>query len=162
MLRDFDVGTVNIFHSTSFNTKSMCTSALAIELFPFIDGFRIGFTIRHSLERMLSLKFGLTIYTDSHSLYGLCISLTQTTERRLQIDLALIGEAYERREMTDILSVESKQNAADNFIKPDKQAGILPKVEQNDHFMPMFKSWAKPDDQRESTSDNSIEANIQK
>jgi len=162
MLRDSDVGTVNIVHYTSSKSKRVCKSALAAELFAFIAGFDIVFTIRHSLERMFPRKIDLTIYTDSHSLYGLCISLAQTTERRLQIDLALIREAYERREITNIIWIEGKQNPADDLTKPDKQSGILHKVIAHNHFKPSQKSWVKRDELRVSTTGNSATTNIQK
>ncbi len=106
---DSDVVTVHIVHYTSSKSKRVCKSALTAELSALIDGFEIGFTIRHFLELVLSRKVDLTIYTDSHSLYGLCIYLTQTTERRIQIDLALICESTERREIANNLWIESKK-----------------------------------------------------
>ena len=52
-------------------------------------------------------EIALTICTDSRSLYGLCISLSPTTEKRLQIDLAIISEVYEAREITKLDAVET-------------------------------------------------------
>ncbi len=105
MLRNSDGGTVSIFYFTSSESERGCQSALAPETFAFIDEIDIGFKIHHSLERILSRKVDLTINTDRNSLYGLCIYLTQTAERRLQVDLALNLEAYERREIIYILRI---------------------------------------------------------
>lgn len=53
-----------------------------------------------------SVTQATVLYTDNHSLYGLSISVAHTTERKLQIDFSIICEAYERRDITDIVWIE--------------------------------------------------------
>ena len=44
----------------------------------------------------------MIIYTDSRSLYDGLVSLNTTTEKRLLIDLHLLRQAYERREIAEV------------------------------------------------------------
>lgn len=66
-------GTVNIFLLTLTKSKLVCSSALTVELFALVDGYDIGHKIAYTLEEPYGRKVTLPIYTDSHSLYGLCI-----------------------------------------------------------------------------------------
>lgn len=88
-------GKVSIIHYKLTKSNSVCRSALAAELLALIDGYDARYTIAYSLEKPYGRKVNLSIYTDSHPLYGLCISLEHTTERRLQSDSAMISHAHE-------------------------------------------------------------------
>ena len=58
----------------------MCKSALAAELLAMVDGFDVGFSIRETLVRITGRKtIPLHLVSDSLSLYGLVVSLAQTT-----------------------------------------------------------------------------------
>lgn len=81
----------------------MCKSVLAAEFLAPMEGYDAGYMIAHTLSELIGRKTDLTLYTDSRSLYELCISLALTTKRRLQIDLVVIRQAYERRDITDII-----------------------------------------------------------
>lgn len=98
MLRDKLTGIVNIIHYEYLKSKRVCKSILAARLSALADGFDVRFTIRHVLTAIMKRKINLDVYTDSRPLYGLCLSLAHTTERRLQIFFSLLREAYERRE----------------------------------------------------------------
>ncbi len=115
MMRNRKTGAANIVQYSSTKSKRVCKSSLAAELFALVDEFKIGYTVAHFMSELLMRKVTLTLYTDSQSLYRLCISLAQTTERRLQIDLTLIREAYEKRDITDIMWISGKQNPADGL-----------------------------------------------
>lgn len=94
-------------------------SVLAAELFALVDGFDIEFSTSHQTSQMVGRKVDLVLYNDWQSLYVLSISLAQTTERRLHIDLAIIREGYESRYITEIVWIEGTKNPADDFTKPD-------------------------------------------
>ena len=69
-----------------------------------VGGFCVGFSIRNSVERMLGLNtVDLTMILDSSSLFGLLVSQTHTTKQRLQIDLEMLRESYENREISNIV-----------------------------------------------------------
>lgn len=131
---------INILHFSSTKSKRVCKSVLAAELFALVDGFDIVYTITDGLERLLLRKVDLTIYTDSQSLYGLCISLSQTTEHRLHINLALIREAYERRDITKVVWIAGHLNPADGLTKTDRRCGVLPELLATNMFLPKARA----------------------
>ena len=59
----------------------------------------------------------MVIYTDSRSLYDSLVSLNSTTEKRLLIDLHLLRQAYERREIAEVRWIPTEQNPADALTK---------------------------------------------
>lgn len=80
---------VNIVDYSSTNGKWVCKSVLAAEMFSFIDGFDAPYAVSHAISELLGRSLNLTRYTDSRSLYWLCIFLAYTSTRGLSIDLGL-------------------------------------------------------------------------
>lgn len=104
MLRDSKTGMVNIVHFSSNKSKRVCKSVLAAELHAFVDGYDLGYSLKNSIQTITGTNnVPLVMYNDSKCLYGLCVSLAGTTEKRLHIDLALIREAYEKRDISSII-----------------------------------------------------------
>lgn len=146
MIRNKHTMDVNIIHFSSSKSKRVAKSVLAAELFSMIDGYDVGFSIKEAVVRMTGLKnVELTLQTDSKSLYDLVISLAQTTERRLQIDLEILREGYERREISNIVWIAGNQNPADDLTKPDKRNGTLAQVVSTCKFAPTAVSWIERD-----------------
>lgn len=146
MIRNMETCDANIVHYTSSKSKRIAKSVLAAELFAMVDGFDLGFSIKESLERISGKKnVDLTLMTDSLSLYGLTISLAQTTERRLQIDLEVLREAFERREIQNIIWIAGQENPADDLTKPDKRSGKLAHLVDSNKFAPTKISWIDRD-----------------
>ena len=52
------------------------------------------------------------------------MSLTSTQERRLQIDLHMLRQAYENREINDILWLKGDSNPADALTKEGANAEL--------------------------------------
>ena len=112
-------GAANIIHYSSQKSKRMNRSALAAELYAMMNGFDTAAALKVSLDQ-LEVNNGaaakrypvsannppkgavpMVIYTDSRSLYDSLVSLNTTTEKRLLIDLHLLRQAYERREIAE-------------------------------------------------------------
>lgn len=55
--------------------------------------------------------------TEYRWLYELIIGLTSATDRRLLIDLTCIREAYELRELREIVWIKSRDNPNDSLTK---------------------------------------------
>ena len=117
MLRDSISGRCSILHYVSAKTKRVCRSVLAAEVMAMIEGFDVGFICRDVAVRLLGTHLPLVMCTDSRSCYHLAISLTRTRERRLQIDLHVIREAYEKRNIMSILWIKGGSNPADGLTK---------------------------------------------
>ena len=146
MIRDSSTKTVNVIHFVSSKSKRVCKSALAAELLAMVDGFDVGFSIEKTLVRITDRKtIPLHLVSDSLSLYGLVVSLTQTTKRRLQIDLMMLREAFENREITSVIWTPGNENPADDLTKPDKRCDALAKLLKTGTFDPDEAAWIKRD-----------------
>ena len=65
-------------------------------------GFDQSFVIKHTLKLFIVRAVAHQIYTDSQSLFESLISLNSTTENRLLIDLNILRECYERKEVSGV------------------------------------------------------------
>jgi hypothetical protein len=66
------------------------------ELIAFSESFDRGFVAKHDLKEILEENVALRIYTDSKCLFDVLTKWSMTAERRLQIDIALAKEAFQR------------------------------------------------------------------
>lgn len=110
-------GSANIIHYGSLKCKRIVRSVLAAELLAMMHGFDISSTIRLAVNCIMDRKVSLELYTDSRSLYDCLVSINTTSEKRLLIDLSLLRECYERREISQVLWIPTHQNPADGFTK---------------------------------------------
>lgn len=153
MIRNTKNGDVNVVHYASTKSKLVCKSVLAAGLFALVDGYDAGYAIRDTVRRLYGKEgIPLVIYTDSHTLYGLCIALLSTTERRLQIDLAMIREAYERREISHLLWISGSIKPADDLSKVDELCGALAQILATRKFNSPPQVWVTRDVAPVSTS----------
>lgn len=147
MLRDKTTGDCNIVHFVSMKSKRVCRSVLSAELFALIEGFDLGFTIRDTMQRCTGRRHvNLTLATDSRSLFSLSVTLAQTTEKRLLIDLSLIREAYEKRDINDFVWISGDCNPADGLTKVSKRNNSLAEVISSNKFLPKAESWIERDE----------------
>lgn len=87
----------------------------------------------------------LIIDTHSRTLYGLCISLSLSMEKRLLIDLALIRLAYESLQITWIVCIKGSVNPADDFTKVEKRKGTLATLMLTNTFNSPMEHWVEHD-----------------
>jgi hypothetical protein len=81
-------------------------SILALEIYGIIGEINMSFTIGFTLT-MIIKQLGLStiliiVYTDSYSLYECLVKLGIIKEKRLMIDIMIIRESYENRELFEI------------------------------------------------------------
>lgn len=86
----------------------------------------------------------LTLYTDSKSLFDGLVNIGTTTEKRLLIDLRMMREAYEQRELTEIVWIPSEQNPADAMTK-ESPSPALDLLMTNNQINIQQKSWVERD-----------------
>ena len=93
-----------------------------------VEGFDVGYICAYAFNSMTHNKYPLRLYTDSRSLYHLAVSLPRTRERRLQIDLQVLRQAYENRDITDIILILGNTSPADSLTKQRRGNKILQNV----------------------------------
>jgi hypothetical protein len=106
-------------------TRRVTRSILAGELIAFAEAFDRSFVLKSDLEDMLNVKIPIRMYTDSQSLFDVISKGSMTAERRLQIDIALAREGFDRKWISDIALVASLDNLADALTKPWASGGLL-------------------------------------
>ena len=110
-------------------------------------GFDLTITIKTAIDAMLEQPMPLTIYTDSKSLYDSLVSLNTVTEKRLLIDLRVLRESYERRELADVFWIPASQNPADGMTKPSSKAnGALNRLIATNRLELTPNAWVDRDD----------------
>lgn len=93
---------VNVVHYGSIKSKQIICSVLSSELFSMIQGFDVSSTIRLAINDMLGRAVPLHTYTDSRSLFDCLTKISRTTEKRLLIDLSMLCQSHESREITEL------------------------------------------------------------
>jgi hypothetical protein len=80
-------------------------SVLAVELFAMIHDFDVGSVLKSTLIKLLGKKISISLIltTDSKFLYDCLIRLSITVEKRLMIDVMILRQFYERREITEVI-----------------------------------------------------------
>jgi hypothetical protein len=130
VLADAD-NNANVIHWQSKKCKRVTRSVLASELYALSLGFDNSGTIKSTLDQILGSAQGkgipLTLATDSKSLYDCLVKLGTTQEKRLMIDILCLRQAYERREIAEVLWVKGPTNPADAMTK-DKPCEALQRL----------------------------------
>lgn len=116
LLRD-SKGRCNLIHASSLKEKRRAKSVLGAEMFALLDGSDSGYVIRASLFRWLGRKLDLHLLTYSRTACHIATTLIQTKQKRLMLDVHLLSEAYENREITKITWISGKSNIADCLTK---------------------------------------------
>ncbi len=80
----------------------MTRSVLVVELYAMIHDFDVGSVLKATLTKMFDVLIFLTFVTDSKSLYDCLIRLEITVEKRLMIDVMILRQSYERREIIEV------------------------------------------------------------
>ncbi|KAI1000189.1 hypothetical protein K3495_g8009 [Podosphaera aphanis] len=107
----------NIIHWSSIKCKRITRSVIASELYAMSHDFDVACVLKHSLDKILNSKIPIIICIDSFSLYECLVKLGTTHEKRLVIDIMAIRQAYERREIAEVIWIIGDSNPADAMTK---------------------------------------------
>jgi hypothetical protein len=88
-------------------------SVLVSETMALADAFDTASPLKYDIEMITSYK----IPTDSLSLFDVITKALTTAEKRLMIDLSVLKQAYDRREVENIGFVRTEHNPADMLTK---------------------------------------------
>ena len=130
LLRDGH-GNSNLVHASSVRARRRARSVLSAEIFALMDGFDAGYVVRDLLSKLLGRKVDLHILTDSRSAFHILTTLITTKEKRLMLDVHLMREAYERREITRVSWISSSCNISDCLTKVNHNGSLLSFVKTN-------------------------------
>lgn len=134
----------NIVHYGSSKSKRVTRSVLSAELYSMSYGFDSTSLIRHTLELFLGRTIKLKLLTDSKCLFDALTSLNTTTEKRLLIDLNILRQSYERREITEVAWIPGGSNPADALTK-DKPCDALTSLMETNHIKVSELGWIERD-----------------
>lgn len=124
-------GNANIIHYQSIKSKRVTKSVLASELFAAVHAFDVASTLRVTLNNIFDRSIPLVLYTDSKSLFDSIVGMNSTTEKRLLIDLSLLRERYELRELTEVVWIPSEENPADALTKENASPALMSLLQKN-------------------------------
>lgn len=94
-------------------------------------GFDNAAVIKSTIQQILRRPIDLTIYIDSKSLYDCLVRLGTTHEKRLMIDIICLRQAYERREISQVVWIDGKHNIADAMTKEKPGNSLKTLVDSN-------------------------------
>lgn len=132
----------NIVHYSSFKSKRITRSVLAAELFAVVYAFDYESTVRLAVNGIMGKDIPLVIYTDAKSLFEGLVGINATTEKRLMIDLTMLRQAYELKEIAEVVWIPSAQNPADAMTK-DNASFALKKLMDDNTVDISPKSWVE-------------------
>ena len=123
MLAD-EYNNADILHYVSHKSRRVTRSVLGAETYAFADAFDFAYCAKKDLETMLGCHIPLQMYTDSKSLFDILTKCSNTTERRLMIDLQSVRNAYENHEISNIGFLRGPNNPADGLTKESKSGAL--------------------------------------
>jgi hypothetical protein len=111
----------------------MTRSVLATELFAMIHNFDVSSVLKIILSQMLRKKILISLIwiIDSKFLYDCLIRLETTIEKRLMIDVMILRQFFERREITEIKWVHETNNFVDVMIKSKSSSTLKTMIDIN-------------------------------
>jgi hypothetical protein len=87
----------------SYKCRRVARSVLSAELIAFAGAYDRGYAMAFDLSDMLGHNVPLKLYTDSKGLFDVITRGSNTTERRLQIDIAFAREGFNRGWIKDVV-----------------------------------------------------------
>lgn len=142
-LRDA-TGTCNIIHWSSKKCRRVTRSVTASELFGLVEGFDTGSCIKATQDQLYGRQIPLVICTDSKSVFEAITKLGTTAEKRLMIDIAMLRQSYERRELAEIKWIHGDSNPADAMTKSNCN-GALQRLIDTNHIDLKEEVWVERD-----------------
>jgi hypothetical protein len=122
----------NILHWSSMKCKWVTSNVLAIELFAMIHEFDVDLILKSILIKMLDITLiSLTLITDSKFLYDCLIRLSITIEKRLIINVMILRQFYERREIIEMIWIHEINNSTNFMTKTKSSSALKTKINTN-------------------------------
>lgn len=114
----------NIIQWSSVKCRRITRSVLASELYAMANGFDAACIIKNTTDNIFNRPTPLIICIDSFSLYECLVKLGTIREKRLMIDISAIRQAYERREIAEIIWRKGSTNPADCMTRSNSNKAL--------------------------------------
>ena len=110
--------------SKSYKSRRVTRSISSAEVVAFADLFDNTFAIRSQLEQVTSGAVPMHL-TDSNSMFDIISKGSQTSEKRIMLDIHAARQAYRNQEISNIGFVKSSPNIADGLTKAKMRNNLL-------------------------------------
>ena len=147
----------NIIQWSSTKCKRITRSVLASELYAMVAGFDASCVLKNTIDNIMGTKVPLTICIDSFSLYECLVKLGTTKEKRLMIDIAAVRQAYERREIAEIVWIKGASNPADAMTKSVGCNQTLRDIISTNKYTLDKEAWVERGSKGEADANNNVE-----
>ncbi len=107
----------NILHWSSFKCKKVIRNVLAAKLYAMIYDFDVRSVLKITFTKMFQIIICLILIIDFKSLYDCLIRLDTIVKKRLMINVIILKQSYERREIIEIKWINDENNLANLMIK---------------------------------------------
>lgn len=118
---------------------------MAPELYGAVHGYDYATTVRQTIGSIVGRKVELKLYTNSKSLFVVFVNIGITTVKSLLDQLRMMREAYEQRELTEVVCIQSEQNTAGRMRK-EKASAALELLMKNNWLNIHYRSWVEGDE----------------
>ena len=98
---------------------------MGAETYALADAFDFAFCCKKDLERILEQRIPLQMLTDSKSLFDVITKCSNTSERRLMIDVDAVRTAYLKHEISNFGFLRGPNNPADGLTKPKSCPALI-------------------------------------
>ena len=95
-------GMCNVVHWSSSKCRRVTKSVLAAELYALVLGFDVASCVKATIDHITGKQVPLVLCTDSRSVFNAVTKLGTTAEKQLMIDVAMLRQSYERREIAEV------------------------------------------------------------
>ena len=111
----------NLIHYSSTKSKRITRSVLASKIYGMVGGIDMAIII-NIIIRMITSQLGLPptaiiVCTDLYLLYECLVKLGTTKEKHLMINIMVLCQSYEQREIAKVRWINGKDNPADTMTK---------------------------------------------
>jgi hypothetical protein len=107
----------NIVHYGSQRCTRVTRSVMAAELHGLIVGYDNAIFVSEMVSLILGRHVDIVVMLDSKTVFDTVTRLSNTLEKRLQIDAYALQEAHRSGELTELVWIPSHENCADALTK---------------------------------------------
>ncbi len=111
------INTTNILHWFSIKCKRITRNVLTIELSAIIHDFDVDSILKASLTKMLDTLIFLILVINSKFLYDCLVRLDIIVKKWLMMNVMILRQSYERREIIEIKWIYKFNNSVDSMTK---------------------------------------------